>query len=259
MENEPILDNEYYYNETVTRFYDAVYENFRNLQTGMNFYLDEIKNSGGAVLEAGVGTGRIFLPAFNSGADIYGIDYSKNMLNVLKSKLPVKEHHRVWIDDIRKFDTGKAFNLVISPFRVFQHLLTIEDQLNALNSIYNVLEPGGRLIFDVFNPDLKRITHPVENVLEFDGEYLPGHKLQRFFSVKYDNLNQILHLTFKFIWEEDGLDKTDSFSTPLRYYFRYELENLVARTRFKQEKVYGNFNRDEFGSKSSEQILILRK
>ncbi len=253
------MENEYYYNETITRFYDAVYENFPNLVSGMNFYLDEIKNSGGAVLEAGVGTGRIFLPAFDSGADIYGIDYSKNMLEVLKSKLPAKEHHRVWIDDIRKFDTGKAFKLVISPFRVFQHLLTIEDQLNALDSIYNVLEPGGRLIFDVFNPDLKRITHPVENVLEFDGEYLPGHKLQRFFSVNYDNLIQQMDLTFKFIWEEGGLEKTDTFSTKLRYYFRYELENLIGRTKFNLENIYGNFKLEELSSKSSEQILILRK
>ena len=253
------MENEYYYNETITRFYDTVYQNPPQLIAGMSYYLDEIKNTNGAVLEAGVGTGRIFLPAFNSGADIYGIDYSKNMLEVLKSKLPVNEHHRVWIDDIRKFDTGESFSLVISPFRVFQHLITIEDQLNALNSIYNVLEPGGRLIFDVFYPDLRRITHPVENVLEYDGEYMPGHKLQRYSSTNYDNFNQILDIKFKFIWEEDGMQKTDTFSTPLRYFFRYELENLVGRTKFKLENIYGNFNRDELSSRSSEQILILRK
>jgi len=253
------MENEYYYNETITRFYDTVYENPPQLIAGMKYYLDEINNTNGAVLEAGVGTGRIFLPAIESGADIYGIDYSKNMLAVLKAKLPVKEHYRVWMDDIRNFDSGKAFSLVISPFRVFQHLLTIEDQLNALNSIYNVLEPGGRLIFDVFYPDLKRITHPVENVLEFDGEYLPGHKLQRFFSVKYDNLIQQMDLTFKFIWEEGGLEKTDTFSTKLRYYFRYELENLMGRTKFKIENIYGSFDREELGSGSKEQILVLKK
>ena len=253
------MENEYYYNETITRFYDTVYENPPQLIAGMKYYLDEIKNTNGAVLEAGVGTGRIFLPAIESGADIYGIDYSKNMLAVLKTKLPVKEHYRVWVDDIRNFDSGKAFSLVISPFRVFQHLLTIEDQLNALNSIYNVLEPGGRLIFDVFNPDLKRITHPFENVLEFDGEYLPGHKLQRFFSVKYDNLIQQMDLTFKFIWEEGGLEKTDTFSTKLRYYFRYELENLIGRTNFKLEKIYGDFERSELNSKSNEFIVMCRK
>ncbi len=259
VENEPVIGNEYYYNETVTRFYDAVYESFPNLKTGMEFYLDEIKNSGGRVLEAGVGTGRIFAEALKQGADIYGIDYSKNMLERLKEKIPVKEYYRIWNGDIRRFDTGNTFKLVISPFRVFQHLLTIKDQLDALNSIYNVLEPGGRLIFDVFNPDLKRIVNPVENVLEFDGEYLPGHKLQRYSSVNYDNLRQQMDIKFKFIWEEGGLEKTDTFSTPLRYYFRYELENLIGRTKFSLEKIYGDFNRNELSSKYGEFILVCRK
>jgi len=89
------MENEYYYNETVTRFYDAVYDNFPNLLSDADFYLAEIKKTKGKVLEAGVGTGRVFIPAFNNGADIYGIDYSENMLLRLKEKLPKKEHHRV--------------------------------------------------------------------------------------------------------------------------------------------------------------------
>ncbi|MBE2217014.1 MAG: class I SAM-dependent methyltransferase [Ignavibacteria bacterium] len=253
------MENEYYYNETITRFYDTVYENPPQLIAGMKYYLDEINNTNGAVLEAGVGTGRIFLPALATGADMYGFDYSEKMLARLKEKLPAKEHHRVWNADMRRFDSGMSYSLVISPFRVFQHMLTIDDQLNALNSIYNVLEPGGMLIFDVFYPDLKRITHPLENVLEFDGEYLPGHKLQRFFSVKYDNLIQQMDLNFKFIWEEGGQEKTDTFSTKLRYYFRYELENLIGRTNFKLEKIYGDFKRSELNSKSSEFIVMCRK
>ena len=68
-----------------------------------------------------------------------------------------------------------------------------------------------------------------------------------------------MDIKFKFIWEEGGLEKTDTFSTPLRYYFRYELENLVGRTKFTIENIYGNFNREALSSKSSDQILILKK
>lgn len=248
-----------FYNETLTRFYDTVYQSIPNLKAGMEFYLDEVKNTKGSVLEAGVGTGRIFAPALAAGADIYGIDLSENMLNNLKSKIPETGHYRVSLGDIRNFSLDKKFQLITSPFRVFQHFLKIDDQLNALNTLYNHLEPGGRLIFDVFNPDLKRITHPVENILEFDGEYKPGRELQRFFSVSYDNANQIMNLSFRFVWDEDGTEKTDTFSTPLRYYFRYELENLIGRTEFELEKIYGGFNREEISGKSSELILICRK
>ena len=250
---------EYYYNESVARFYDVVYNEMKSLQPGLEFYLDEIKNSGGKVLEAGVGTGRIFVPALNAGADIYGVDYSEVMLSKLKAKIPAKEHFRLWQEDIRRFDSGESYDLVIATFRVFQHLLTIDDQLSALNSVYNVLDGGGRLIFDVFRPDLERITKDVENVPEFDGEYETGKRLQRLASVKYDNINQLMDLTFKFIWDEDGKEKTDSFSTPLRYYHRFELENLISRTRFRLENIYGDFRRSKLDNNSKEFVLIIRK
>lgn len=253
------MENEYYYNEAVSRFYDPVYDSYAFLKTGLEFYLEEIKNTKGKVLEAGVGTGRIFVPALNSGADIYGVDYSERMLERLKEKLPSKEHFRFWQEDLRRFDSGRTFSLVIMPFRVFQHMLTIEDQLNTLNRIYNVMDEGGRLIIDVFNPDLKRLTGSVENLLEFDGEYKPGQKLQRYVSVNYRHEVQQLDMKFRYVWDENGIENSDEFSTPLRYFFRYELENLVGRTKFTLENFYGSFKRDEFSSKSSEQILILKK
>lgn len=253
------MKNEYYYNESIARFYDAVYEKIPHLNEGIDFYLNEINNTNGKVLEAGVGTGRIFVPALNSGADIYGIDYSENMLAKLKEKIPQNEQCRVTVNDIRDFKIDQNFSLVISPFRVFQHLLTIEDQLNALNAVYDHLEPGGKLIFDMFNPDLRRITNPVDNLLEFDGEYESGRKLQRYASIQYDTINQMLDLTFKFVWDENGTEKTDTFSTPLRYFFRYELENLIGRTKFKLENIYGSFNKDELNNNSKELIVICRK
>lgn len=253
------MENEYYYNKTVTRFYDVVYDSMKSLKPGLGFYLDEIKNTKGSVLEAGVGTGRIFLPALNSGADVYGIDYSENMLNVLKHKLSAEHHQRLFNSDIRNFSIGKKFNLIISPFRVFQHLVTIDEQLKALNCFYNHLESGGRLIFDVFNPDFKRMVNPVSDFLEFDGDYEPGKNLKRYSTVNYNYSEQILDLTFRFEWDENGSVLKDSFSTPLRYYFRYELENLIGRTKFKLEKIYGSFDKEELNDKSPEQIVVCRK
>jgi len=68
--------------------------------------------------------GRIFVPALNEGADIYGIDLSENMLKQLMMKLDENDKHRLSINDIRNFRLDKN-RLVISPFRVFQHLLTL--------------------------------------------------------------------------------------------------------------------------------------
>jgi SAM-dependent methyltransferase len=253
------MSDEYYYNDVVTRFYDPVYDAMKHLKSENDFYLDEIKNTDGSVLEAGAGTGRIFVPALENGVDIYGIDYSDNMLARLKEKISTDDHSRVSQNDIRDFKLDKKFQLIISPFRVFQHLLTVEDQLKTLNCMYDHLEEGGRLIFDVFNPDFKRMIYPLENSLEFDGEYEPGQSLKRYATVKYDYIQQQMNLTFIFVWLESGVIKTDTFSTPLRYYFRYELENLIGRTKFKLEKMYGDFNKGELNEKSNDFIVVCRK
>src|SRR5690349_7408737 len=107
------MSNEYYYNEVVTRFYDPVYNAMKSLNGGSEFYLNEIKNAHGAVLEAGVGTGRIFTSALEAGADIYGVDYSENMLLRLKEKISQDEHYRVSQNDIRDFKLDKKFRLII--------------------------------------------------------------------------------------------------------------------------------------------------
>jgi SAM-dependent methyltransferase len=252
------MNKEYKYSEVITRFYDVVYDRILS-KDGMNFYLGEISNTKGPVLEAGVGTGRIFVPALDNGADIYGIDQSELMLSGLRAKINEKEHHRVCLNDIRDFSLGKKFDLVISPFRVFQHLLSSDDQLRALNCIYEHLNESGRLIFDVFNPDLNRINKDADDVPEFDGEYEPGKRLQRHTSIRYDHIKQILNLTFKFTWDENGKKKQEEFFTPLRYYFRYEIENLIGRTKFRLEKIYGDFKKSELTNQSKEFIVVCKK
>jgi hypothetical protein len=105
---------------------------------------------------------------------------------------------------------------------------------------------------------LKRLTSDADSVPEFDGEYESGKKLQRFASIKYDNINQLLNLTFKFVWDENG-EKTDEFSTPLRYFHRFEIENLIARTKFKLENIYGDFKRNSLTNDSKEFVVMCRK
>jgi len=251
--------NKYYYNESISRFYDKVYDKLEFLKPAQKYFHEEIMKAKGPVLEAGVGSGRIFFPALNAGADIYGIDISENMLNRLIMKIDKDNRYRVSINDIRNFRLDKNFDLVISPFRVFQHLLTIEDQLNAMNCIYEHLNPGGRLIFDVFNPDFSRLIKDVENMLEFEGEYEPGKKLKRFVTVKNDIINQILNVTFGFVWDENGEEMHDDFFSPMRYYFRFEIENLIGRTKFKLENIYGDFNRSKLTNSSKEFVVVCRK
>ncbi|MBZ5497019.1 MAG: class I SAM-dependent methyltransferase [Acidobacteriia bacterium] len=59
------------------------------------FYLDEIARSQGKGLEMGVGTGRLFAAALKNGADIHGLDLSRNMIEILRKRLPHEDHSRL--------------------------------------------------------------------------------------------------------------------------------------------------------------------
>ena len=135
------------YPTAFARFYDLIYSKVRSdVDTG--FFLKKMKEARGKVLEVGVGTGRFFREALKQGADVYGIDISPAMLEVLKTRIGGKDQFRISQQDIRNFETGFPFSLVIAPFRVFMHLSETTDQLAALNHVYEHLVEGGTFIFD---------------------------------------------------------------------------------------------------------------
>jgi SAM-dependent methyltransferase len=254
---------EYKYNEATVRFYDIVYDqlayNEREGGARAKFYFEEIAKAKGPVLEAGFGTGKILVPALKSGADIYGIDLSELMYKRTEAKLAENELHRISLQDLRSFTLDKKFSLVVSPFRVFQHLITIEDQLKALGKIYEHLEEGGLFIFDLFCPALQRLHTEVNDLLEFEGEYEPGKYMRRYYSVKPDYMNQVQFVTFRYVWDENSKELSSEYPFPMRYFFRFEIEHLVTRAGFKIQHFYGGFDRSELGSSPKEFIIVCRK
>jgi len=251
------MDKSFSYADVVIRFYDVVYKDLRTIDR--EFYLNMIQDCQGPVLEVGVGTGRLFCTALEQGADIHGLEISPAMLDMLRSKLPEKEHHRLHPGDIREYNTGQKFQLVIAPFRVFSHLHEIEDQLAALNNIREQLLPGGRLVFDVFVPNPSRINTPVENQLEFEGEWEPGKFLKRFADIEPEYHRQRSKIKFRFEWEEHDKLQKASWEFFMRYYFRYELEHLVERSGLVLEKICGDFKEGALVGDSKDFVVFCRK
>jgi len=213
----------------------------------------------GKVLEVGVGTGRLFMSALNSGADIYGIDISSEMLNVLYEKLPEDQHKRVSLQSITDFSFPFKFDLIVAPFRVIMHLLEKEDQLKALNNVFDHLNDGGKFIFDAFIPDLKQLIKGFDNHVDFEGEYLPGKKVKRIVSTSPDLIRQTINISFRMEWEENGKSNHDEWKLPLRFFFRYELEHLIERSEFTDYKIYGDYLGTELNTSSHDFIVHCRK
>ncbi|MCX6333753.1 MAG: class I SAM-dependent methyltransferase [Bacteroidia bacterium] len=249
---------EFEYPKNFARFYDLIYHQVRDAADA-DYFQNEACHSPGKVLEIGVGTGRLYMNAFNRGIDIYGIDISESMLNVLYDKLERKEHYRVSRQNILDFNFDFKFDLIIAPFRVIMHIPDKSDQLKSINNVYKHLNKNGKFIFDTFVPDLKQLINGLNDVTDFEGEYKPGKRVKRIVSTTPDLMNQVINVKFRMEWEENGRLVHDEWSTPMRYFFRYELEHLVERSKFGKYKILGDYKGNELNQDSKEFIVVCQK
>jgi SAM-dependent methyltransferase len=106
------------------------------------------------VLEIGVGSGRVAVPTALAGIPVVGVDTSEAMLDLARRRAaPHAVDLTLVRADMRELPDLGTFRLVTVPFRAFLHLRDDEERLAVLRSLYERLEPGGTLAFDVFHPD----------------------------------------------------------------------------------------------------------
>ena len=166
---------------------------------------------------------------------------------------------------MRDFHLAPRFKLVTTPFRPFQHLMTVEDQLACLKCIRRHLVEGGKLILDIFNPSLEALVS--ENVgqevgqePEFttpDGRRVIGRDR----TVSRDRHNQINQVELiYYVTHPDGRQERLVHAFPMRYLFRFEAEHLLERAGFRVENVYAGYDKSPYGSQyPGELILVANK
>ncbi len=233
------------------------------------FYVELSRSAGGNTLELGCGTGRILIPTAVAGLDIVGLDASIHMLTRCRDKLrqqpaDVQDRAQLVCGNIACFELKETFNLVTAPFRSFQHLLSVSDQLSCLHCVNRHLPLGGRFIFDVFQVDPRRIDNPayIEESEEFPDVELPdGRKFRRSHRTaafhraeQYNDIELIYYLT-----DPGGRTSRVVDELRFRYFFRYEVEHLLARCGFKVVELFGNFDKSPLANDSPEMIFVAEK
>jgi SAM-dependent methyltransferase len=235
----------------------------------LDFYVELCRDAGGKVLELGCGTGRVLIPIADEGMEIVGLDLSPHMLAKCRQNLTsqpdeVRDHVRLVQASMTDFDLGEQFGTAIIPFRPFQHLVSVSDQLACLGCVRRHLRDGGVLAFDLFQVALDKIADPrryeeAEDLPEFtlpDGRKM--RRCNRFVAThraeQYNDVEIIYYLT-----HPDGRTERLVQGFPFRYFFRYEVEHLLARAGFERVAVYGDFDKSPLEDDSPEMIFVARK
>lgn len=253
--------------------FDAnLYDSYIKWDVGdVQFFIEEALAANGEVLEIGCGTGRITIPLAQNGVQVTGLDLSHEMLEILKQKadkLKVSEKKRITFlyGDMRNFQLEKRFSLIIIPFRAFQHILTPGEQRIALENIRSHLSPQGRLIINVFDPNLDIIcSHSgyLGHALKLSGEFhhpTSGNSVLIWDSREYNRAEQVLHEIryFEEIDSDGVVISRHYIDMHLRYMFRYEMQYLLEVCGYKMLGLYGDFQRNPFIA-GGEQIWIVEK
>lgn len=232
------------------------------------FYVDAARAADGPVLEVGCGSGRVLLPTARSGVRVVGLDGSPAMLSACRARLAaepadVRERVRLVAGDMRAFDLGERFGLVTIPFRPLQHLVAVEDQIRCLEAVHAHLVPGGRLVFDVFHPNLRLLLDPAradahedtpETALPDGRRFRRAARVVPHLSEQWSAVELIYDLT-----EPDGTTRRTVQSFPMRWFYRYEVEHLLARCGFSLRAVYGDFDRSPLVDGLPEMVFVAER
>ncbi|MFC1683451.1 class I SAM-dependent methyltransferase [Candidatus Zixiibacteriota bacterium] len=254
------------YDRQSSEFYD-----YHAKRADVEFYVGFAAECGGAVLEIGCGTGRLLIPSARAGVQITGLDNSEEMLAMCRRKLAdesseVRGRVNLVGADMRDFDLGSKFSLVTIPFGPFNYLASVEEHIRCLNCIWRHLDHTGALVMDLWYPNLRELSAS-EDGAEIVSVKTPFHMPDgrsvlwgiRNTSVDY-NRQIIQEEMFYDIRYPDGHAERLVYPSPVRYFFRYEVEHLLARTGFRTEAVYASFDKEPFGSKyPSELVFLARK
>ncbi|MFT3921974.1 MAG: class I SAM-dependent methyltransferase [Myxococcales bacterium] len=242
-------------------YYDHTYKRRRN---DVRFYVDLVKERPGAVLELGVGTGRVALALARAGVETVGIEPVPAMLQharIKREALPAAAQSCLELraGDARTLRLKRRFPWVIAPFNVFMHLYTRRELEQAFASVRAHLAPRGRFVFDVLMPDLHAMVRRPGKLYKGPALTEPntGRRYEYFEAFEYQHERQVQLVSMVF---QNLSELGDLKIVPLsqRQFFPQELEALLHYNGFTVEHVWGDFSRAPLCAESESQIVVAR-
>lgn len=142
--------------ELIAPYYDLEHAGY---QEDIDLYLNYAQAAGSPALEIGCGTGRLLEPLARRGIEVVGVDSSPAMLARARQRLQASNlltQAELIEADARALRLNQRFRLAFVALNSFAHFTTRADQRAVLAVIHQHLLPGGTLILDLPNADLRR-------------------------------------------------------------------------------------------------------
>lgn len=224
----------YYYDELMK---DAPYDEWVNFTTSIfSKYKKPIK----VVADLGCGTGEITTRLAALNYEMYGIDYSSDMLTCADQKAQANQVQVEWLrQDLRQLTGLENIDAAISYCDVMNYITSEIDLRHVFKRIYNSLAPEGIFIFDVHS-----LSHANNTLMNQTFAHVTDDFSYIWFCIEGDEMGEMYHeLTF---YAKDKHDKYIRFEEchhqrtyPLLFY-----KKLLMNVGFKHITLYEDFSLD---------------
>jgi len=211
----------------------------------VEYYKERLADVKGRVLEVGCGSGRVLIPLLQAGLRVDGVDNSRAMLDSCEKRSKELNVHPLLVEaEMHNFSLDSQYEAIIIPGGSFQLIEGREQALAALAHIHHYLEPGGRLLLDLFLPtdfnpnytSTKKWDTPNHEVLVLEDKRIEVNLLeQQFVSLlKYEK------------WKDGRLLQTELQRFPLSWYGYHEFELILEKAGYEEIKLSADY---QFGQK----------
>lgn len=135
------------------------------------------------ILDIGFGTGVLTKKLYDDGYEIYGIDFSKSMIEIAKEKMPMATliSHDI-LKGLPKELEGIQFDYIISTYAI--HHLTDEDKVRFIKVLEKYLHKEGKIIIGDISFKTSTLLDECKkgtNEWDDDEDYIVFDELKNFF------------------------------------------------------------------------------
>lgn len=241
------------------------------LKGDIEHYLNCLQNPTAAhVLELGCGTGRVSEKLAKSGVSVTGLDLSDGMLDLARSKArklhaTISRKLAYLQGDMCHFHLDKKFDLIISPYYAFNHLLTSEQRFLALKNISDHIKDDALAVIHTIPADRLSQTLCREQLLGADMTIsLPKVRDQTFSLIikTLEHEANYEHSITNFLYEFtvcSGSKQVVSKSQERLRYAWFSDEEIISHCRSLQLKIVSKRSSFIPGEEGSEDIWCISK
>ncbi len=248
--------------EDVDLFEDAllasVYDDLNPWEADNDFYLGLARESGGAVLDLGCGTGmlacRIAAQGLGvAGYEVTGAEPALGMLAVARARPEGKAV--TWIEsDGQNLRLDRRFDFIYMAGHAFQALLSDEAAMALLAAAARHLKPAGKFVFETRNPAKREwLTWTPHAAREMVQTAAQG-PVEVWYDAEYETDTGIVRIAQHCRFLDQDTSRIDR--SRIRFIERDHLERLITSAGLVANTWYGDWDRTPCTPASKEIIAV---